>query len=118
MKTMYWSSTLIIAVFLLWSSYTYLFSKAIIEGVKALGFPDYFRIQMAILKALAVIIILTPIIPIQIKEWTYAGIALFFLTAIIAHIAHKDPMIITIINLALIVVLIVSYIYFHKLNMG
>ncbi len=116
MKTIYWSTTIILSIFLLWSAYTYLFSKAAIEGVKALGFPDHFRMQLAILKLLAVVIIVTPIVPLQIKEWAYAGIGLFFITAIIAHTAHKDPFIITVINLVLMGIMCISYIYLHKLN--
>jgi len=113
--TIYWVSTSLIAVFLLWSAYTYLFNKATIEGVSELGFPNHFRIQLAILKILAVIVILIPQIPIQIKEWAYAGIGLFFITAIVAHTAHQDPVIITIINLCLIGLLITSNIYLHKM---
>ncbi len=116
MKPIYWSTTVILSIFLLWSAYTYLFSKATIEGVKALGFPDFFRIQLAILKLLAVAVILTPIVPLQIKEWAYAGIGLFFVTAIVAHTAHKDPFIITVINLVLMLIMCVSYVYLHKLN--
>lgn len=58
MKTMYWLTTVLLSLFLLWSAYTYFFSKATIEGVKELGFPDHFRIQLAVLKIIAVIILL------------------------------------------------------------
>lgn len=114
MKNIYWTSTILVSLFLLWSSYSYLFSKNTIEGIRELGFPDFFRVQLAILKIIAVAILLTPMISIQIKEWAYAGIFLFFITAIIAHFAHKDPLFINLINLVLITVLIVSYYYFHK----
>ncbi len=116
MKTIYWTTTIILSVFLMWSAYTYLFSKNTIDGVKALGFPDHFRIQLAVLKLLGVFIILLPQIPIQVKEWAYAGIGLFFITAIVAHTAHKDPFIITIINLVLLIILMMSNIYLKKLT--
>jgi len=91
MKIIYWSSTILISLFLLWSSYTYLFSKVTINGIRELGFPDHFRIQLGILKIIAVIILLIPQFPLQFKEWAYSGILLFFITAIVAHTAHKDP---------------------------
>ena len=116
MKNIYWISTGIVSLFLLWSSYTYLFNKATIEGIKALGFPNHFRMQLAILKIIAVIILLTPQIPLQVKEWAYSGVALFFITAIVAHTAHKDPIIITIINLVFFGLLVVSNIYLHKIK--
>ncbi|MFS4494617.1 DoxX family protein [Maribacter sp. 2308TA10-17] len=117
MKTIYWASTGLLSLFLLWSAYGYLFSKPMIDGVKELGFPDHFRIQLAILKVIAVVIILIPQIPLQVKDWAYAGIALFLLTAIVAHTAHKDPFFITVINLTLVALLIVSNIYLRKLSM-
>ncbi|KAA1243026.1 DoxX family protein [Aquimarina sp. RZ0] len=115
MKIIYWISTVLIAIFILWSAYTYLFNKTTIDGVRELGFPDHFRVQLAILKIVAVVILLVPGIPIQIKEWGYAGIGLFLITAIVAHTAHKDPIIITVINLIILSILITSNIYLHKL---
>lgn len=114
MKTTYWTTTILIAVFLIWSAYTYLFNKATIDGVRALGFPDHFRIELAILKIIGALLIIIPGIPIQIKEWAYAGIGLFFITAIVAHWAHKDPIVINIINLNLLLALVASNIYLHK----
>ncbi len=115
MKTLYWSTTIVLAIFLLWSAYTYMFSKATIEGVRELGFPDHFRVQLALLKIVAVLLLLVPQVPLQVKEWAYAGIVLFFITAIVAHTAHKDPVIITFINIFFIGVTIVSNLYLHKL---
>ena len=112
--TLYWISTSTIALFLFWSAYTYLFSKATIEGVRELGLPDYLRVQLACLKLIAMAALLIPKMPLQIKEWAYAGVGLFFITAIVAHTVHKDPFIITIVNLVLIGLLITSNIYLHK----
>ena len=115
MKILYWTSTLIILAFLLLSSYSYLFSKTTIEGIKDLGFPDFFRIQLAVLKLVAVILLLLPMIPTQYKEWAYTGVGLFLLTAIIAHIAHKDSIGITVINLILFAILILSNFAYNKI---
>jgi hypothetical protein len=115
MKTTYWITTLFIALFLLWSAYSYAFSKTTIEGIKALGFPNHFRIQLAILKVLAVIIIVIPQVPLFIKEWAYAGIGLFFITAIVAHAAHRDPVFINLINIILIIILALSRVSLQKI---
>lgn len=114
-KAIYWSSTIALALFLVWSALTYLFKTEAIEGVRALGFPDYFRLQLAVLKLLAVVILLIPATPLLIKDWAYAGIGLFFITAIVAHWAHKDPLVINLINLAMLVILALSRIYLHRL---
>ncbi|MDC8004163.1 DoxX family protein [Aureisphaera galaxeae] len=115
-KTIYWISTLLVSAMLLWSSYSYIFSESTIQGIRDLGFPDFFRIQLAVLKLLAVLILVVPQIPLTVKEWAYAGVGLFFITAIVAHFAHKDPIAINLINVVFIGLLIVSRIYLHKLS--
>lgn len=114
-KTIYWSSTLIIATFLFLSSYTYLFSKSTIEGIKALGFPDFFRVELAILKFIAAIVLLAPFASSQLKEWSYAGVGLFLLTALVAHIKHKDSIFIILLLLVLIGILIISNLYMNSI---
>ncbi|KYG83040.1 hypothetical protein AWW67_06345 [Roseivirga seohaensis] len=115
MKAIYWSSTVIISAFLFLSSYSYVFSKSTIQGIKALGFPDFFRIELAILKLIAAVVLLLPFAPIQLKEWTYAGVGLFLITALIAHIKHKDSIFIMFLLLMLMGILIISNIYMNKI---
>jgi len=115
MKTVYWLSTILTTLYLAWSSYGYLFSKVMIEGIQKLGFPDFFRIQLAVLKIIAIVILLIPQIPLQIKDWAYVGVGLFYLTAIIAHFTHKDPIVINLINILLLAILVVSNVYLKKL---
>ena len=110
----YWSSTILITAFLFFSSYTYLFSERTIEGIKALGFPDFFRVELAALKIIAAVLLLSPTAPLQIKEWSYAGVGLFLITALIAHIKHKDSIFIVLLLLVLFGALILSNIYMHK----
>lgn len=98
------------------SSLSYFFHKATIEGVRELGFPDFFRIELAVLKLLAVAILLIPVVPLQTKEWAYAGVGVFFITAIIAHFVHKDPYLINMINIFFLGLLVVSNVCLHKLG--
>ncbi|MEL7147079.1 MAG: DoxX family protein [Bacteroidota bacterium] len=116
MKTIYWISTIVTAAYLLWSSYAYLFSQSMIEGIKKLGFPDFFRIELAILKGIAVLVLVVPQIPLPVKEWAYAGIGLFYLTAMVAHIAHKDPFITSVFNIIILMILMTSYVCFKKMQ--
>ena len=110
MKMTYWISTIIISAFLLVSSYTYFFNKPTFEGVKALGFPGFFIYQLAILKILTVVVILTPGIPMYIKDSAYVGVMLFLITALVAHIVHKDSFGISIMLVILMGILATSYI--------
>jgi len=116
MKITYWISTLLLCCILAWSAYMFLFQKSGIDGVRALGFPDFFRIQLAVLKLIAIVLLLFPQIPFSVRQWAYAGAALFFLTAIIAHAANKDPISLNIINLIFLFVLVLSNWSLYKLN--
>ncbi|TBR43932.1 DoxX family protein [Marinomonas agarivorans] len=111
MAFLYWGSTLLVAIMLALSAFSYFFHKATMDGIRDLGFPNFFRIQLGLLKLLALLILLLPQAPLMVKEWAYAGIALFYLTAIIAHIAHKDSYLITLINLLFLGLLIVSRLF-------
>lgn len=92
MPILYWVSTALVCLMLAWSAATYVFSAATIDGVRALGFPDHFRWMLAVLKMLAVFVLLLPAVPAAPKEWAYAGVGLFFLTALVAHVAHGDSL--------------------------
>jgi len=117
-KTIYWISTSLISLMLLWSAYTYIFTQSVIEGVKELGFPNFFRIQLAVLKLLAVFVLMLPIFSLQMKEWAYAGVGLFFLTALVAHISHQDSWGISVFLLVLLALLAVSNVYLNRIYIG
>ncbi|MEO0472861.1 MAG: DoxX family protein [Bacteroidota bacterium] len=112
---MYWITTTLVSLFLAWSAYSYLFSEATIRGIQELGFPGFFRLQLAVLKILAILVLLLPHIPLYVKDWAYAGVALFFITAMVAHFAHKDPLFINLLNLVMLGLLIASRIGLQKM---
>ena len=47
-----------------------------VEGIRHLGYPDYFRVMLTVFKVLGSLAIIIPAVPARIKEWAYAG--LFF----------------------------------------
>lgn len=110
----YWISTGLVSAMLLASAWSYLFHASTIEGVRGLGFPDYFRMQLAVLKVIAVGVLLIAPVPLQVKEWAYAGVALFLLTAIVAHAAQGDPVWFHAINVLFLVLLFISNIYLPR----
>jgi len=64
MNAIYWISTSLVSIILSLSSYTYICHKGTIDGIKNLGFPDFFRIELAVLKILAVLVLMIPNIPV------------------------------------------------------
>lgn len=110
----YWISTAFVCLMLLVSAASYVFHQDTIRGVRALGFPDYFRIQLVALKLIAVPVLMLPVVPVQLKEWAYAGVSLFLVTAIVAHSAKGDPISLTLLNIVFLAVVITSNVYLPR----
>ena len=115
-KITYYISTGLISFAMLFLSYSYLNNPQLKLAFQHLGFPDYFRIELAIAKLLAAIALWVPIR--LIKGSAYIGLAITFVSAIIAHIVLKDDTFHTISPLVILVILIISYLTSHKLSKG
>ncbi|OKS87358.1 DoxX family protein [Mucilaginibacter polytrichastri] len=112
-KITYWITTAIVALMMLYSASAYLTQPAMAAAFKHLGYPDYFRIELAIGKITGAILLLVPLTA-RIKEWAYAGFAITFVSAFIAHSASGDPVPNRLMPLIFLILLIVSYITYHK----
>lgn len=115
-KIIYWTVTVLFGAMMLFISYSYFTNDEMKGAFIHLGFPSYFRIELAIAKIIGVVLILMPIIPIRIKELAYAGFALTFISAFIAHTSSGDPMSVAIMPLIFLGVLAASYFYNNKVN--
>jgi hypothetical protein len=61
------------------------------QAINRLGFPSYFRVELAWAKLFGVAALLAPV-PARLKEWAYAGFAINLVSAIIAHTSlHEGP---------------------------
>lgn len=114
-KAIYWITTSLVTLSGLAAGITYFTIPAVAEEFKHLGFPDYFRIQLGIAKILGAFAILLPMVYGRIKEWAYAGFAITFISAFIAHTVDQGvsaaiPPFIT------FIILVISYVYYIKLQ--
>src|SRR6478672_3344570 len=86
----YWIVT---ALFCLEMGFTAFYMLAVLpagaEAISRLGFPPYFRIELAWAKLVGVVVLLAPA-PARLKEWAYAGFAINLASAIYAHVAVGD----------------------------
>lgn len=114
-KITYWVTTSIVALMMVYSAYAYLTQAALDQAFQHLGYPAYFRIELAIAKLAGAILLLTPV-GARIKEWTYAGFTFTFISASIAHSASGDPVAAAITAIVFLAVLAVSYITYNKLQ--
>jgi len=87
----------------------------IAKEFKHLGFHGYFRVELATAKILGSFAIILPMISGRIKEWAYAGFAIAFISATTAHIA-VEGISDAISPLVSLLFLIISYVYYAKLN--
>lgn len=85
------------------------------EGIKHLGYPGYFGNALVVFKILGVLALIIPKVPNRIKEWAYAGFAFDFIFASISHFAVDGAGFQAIFPLIFLVILIISYISYHKL---
>jgi hypothetical protein len=88
------------------------------EGIRHLGYPEYFGNVLVVFKILGVLALVLPQIPKRVKEWAYAGFAFDFLFAAISHGIVDGLIGQTFFPVIVLGVLSISYIYYHKLNEG
>lgn len=113
-KITYYATTGLISFAMLFSTYAYLTKPELKEAFQHLGFPDYFRIELAIAKALAAIALWVPVR--LLKETAYIGLAISFVSAVIAHIASGDPIGNVVYPVFVLAILITSYVTYGKTN--
>lgn len=109
----YWVVTALVSLQLILAGVMYFTDPEVATGFGHLGFPDYFRQELGIAKIFAAVIIILPMVPLRVKEWTYAGVAITFLSAFIAH-TSVDGLATAVAPVISLALLVVSYIYLHK----
>ena len=85
----FWIVTALFCLQIGFTAYAQLGLPQVAEAFTHLGFPDYFRVELAWAKLLGVVLLLAPV-PARLKEWAYAGFAITLGSALIAHFAVGD----------------------------
>jgi hypothetical protein len=115
-KTFFWIATVIL---ILWEGVmplgTLLFAREFATvGTRALGYPDYFAYTLIICKVLGVLAITLPQLPVNIKEWAYAGLTFNLIFAAISHAVVDGNIGFIMMPIAFLGILAVSYFYNPK----
>ena len=82
----FWIATALFCLQIGFTAYAQLRLPQVAEAFTRLGFPGYFRVELALAKLLGVVLLLAPV-PARLKEWAYAGFAITLGSALIAHLA-------------------------------
>ncbi len=113
-KIIYWFSTGLIALFEISGAF-FMNSRMAIEGMHHLQLPDWFRWEASIGHLIGGILLIVPINK-RIKEWVYVAFGIDFISAFIAYLSIDGIAGNTFSPLISLGILLVSYIYFHKLK--
>lgn len=114
-KITYWASTAIVALMMIYSAYAYLTVPMMDQAFQHLGFPAYFRVELAVAKILGAVLLIAPVAS-RFKEWAYAGFSITFVSALIAHTMSGDPVSARIMPVIFLLLLIVSYFSYKKMQ--
>jgi hypothetical protein len=113
-KIIYWVTTSII---FLWDGVMPAFTShtpLAVEGIRHLGYPDYFRVMLTVFKVAGSIILILPYFRGRIKEWAYAGFTYIFIAATVSTAAIDGLGPNVLFPLVILGILVVSYLYYHK----
>ncbi len=115
-KILFWIPTIIIFLFegVLVALTSH--SEMSINGITSLGYPLYFVTILAVFKILGCLALVIPQVPARVKEWAYAGFGIDFIVALISIIVVGGLNIGILMPIAFILLLIMSYVYYHKLQ--
>jgi len=116
-KIIYWISTSIIFI---WDGLIPAFtsnSQLAIDGIRHLGYPDYFRVMLTVFKVVGAFALILPFVKARYKEWAYAGFAITYIAATVSNLAIDGFTDLIFLPIVVFAILIVSYITYHKRNL-
>ncbi|NIG53689.1 DoxX family protein [Chitinophaga sp. Cy-1792] len=111
-KVLYWVFT---SLFVLMDSVPAIMfnSQMAKDGIRGMGFPAWFGVELGIGKLIGGLLLILPMVPARFKEWAYVGFGISLISAFIGNFILIDPLH-ALAPLAVMVVLTVSYVYFHR----
>lgn len=88
-----------------------------VEGIRHLGYPDYFRVMLTVFKVLGAITLIVPAIKNPFKEWAYAGMGITMISAFVSHAAIDGVHGQTFLPLIIFAILATSYVMYRKIQL-
>jgi hypothetical protein len=85
----FWIATALFCAQIGFTAYAQLRLPQVADAFTHLGFPGYFRVELAWAKIIGIVLLLAPA-PVRLKEWAYAGFAINLVSALIAHLSVGD----------------------------
>ncbi len=114
----YWLSTALFALEICFTAYAQLRLPQVAAAFAHLGFPSWFRVELAYAKFAGVAALLLPFAPPRLKEWAYAGFAITLVSALFAHLAVGEGVAAWGFAAATAVLGTISYLCWRRLHPG
>jgi hypothetical protein len=115
-KITYWITTMMIFLFEGVVPAFTSHSQLAVDGIRHLGYPDYFRVMLTVFKVAGALALVLPMIKGRYKEWAYAGFGITFISATVSHWSTDGFNGMTIFPIVVFGILTVSYFCYHRLN--
>lgn len=115
-KILFWTTTILIFLFEGVMPALTSQSELAKEGLRHLGYPEYFGNALVVFKILGVLALIIPQVTGRVKEWAYAGFAFDFIFASISHFAVDGMDFQGFFPLIVLAILMVSYVTYHKIQ--
>ena len=112
-KVVYWSITGGIIFFMLFSAY---YAGANAVEFKHLGFPNYFRIELIVIKIIGAFLLLMPQVNQRIREWIYVGFVINLISAFIAKLNSGYSILASAEPLLVLVIMLTGLFYLEKIR--
>ncbi len=115
-KIVYWITT---GIFFLFEGVIPAFTsntQPAIEGIRHLGYPDYFRVMLAVFKTVGALVLILPAFKGRYKEWAYAGFGINLIAAFFSNAAVDGLNGLAFFPLVILAILVASYVCYHRLN--
>ncbi len=87
-----------------------------IEGIRHLGYPDYFRNMLTVFKVVGALVLILPFFKGRYKEWAYAGFGIDFIAAAVSIWAIDGLSGLVGIPVFAMVLLVASYVSYQKIT--
>lgn len=115
-RIIFWAATAIIFLFEGLMPALTSHTELAVNGIRHLGYPDYFRVMLTIFKVAGSLALILPFVSWRLKEWAYAGFGINLISAFVSHWVVDGLNSQTLFPLFILAVLAVSYLSYHKLR--
>ncbi|WP_353140700.1 DoxX family protein [Pseudopedobacter sp.] len=113
-KIAYWISTGLLALFILPGIF-FMNSPMALEGTRHLLIPEWLRWEVGVGSFIGGLLLILPVWN-RLREWAYVALGIVYVSAIIGHLWIDGWAAVTFQAIFIFLVLLVSYICWHKLN--